>query len=81
MTWVVGSRKVEKNQKPVYVPPFTEKYPLELGSQILYLKRQLTDYHVEHVIKSRTLHVFVPWLGAAAAESRERSDRNEGCGQ
>jgi hypothetical protein len=28
MTWVVGSRKVEKNQKPVYVP-FTEKYPLD----------------------------------------------------
>jgi hypothetical protein len=28
MTWVVGSRKVEKNQKLVYVPPFTEKYPL-----------------------------------------------------
>jgi hypothetical protein len=28
MMWVVGSRKVEKNQKPVYVAPFTEKYPL-----------------------------------------------------
>jgi hypothetical protein len=31
--------------------------------QVLYLKRQLTDYHVEHVEKSRTLHVFVPHLG------------------
>jgi hypothetical protein len=26
---MVGSRKVEKKQKPVYVPLFTEKYPLE----------------------------------------------------
>jgi hypothetical protein len=50
-------------------------------SLFLYLKRQLTDYHVEHVIKSSTLHVFVPWLGVAAPESREWSDRNEGCSQ
>jgi hypothetical protein len=28
MTWLVGSAKFEKKQKPVYVPPFTEKYPL-----------------------------------------------------
>jgi hypothetical protein len=48
---------------------------------VTYLKRQLTDYHVEHVIKSRTLHVFVPQLGVAVPESREQSNRNEGCGQ
>jgi hypothetical protein len=27
--------------------------------EVLYLKRQLTDYHMEQVINSHTLHVFV----------------------
>jgi hypothetical protein len=62
-------------------PPWTQDEQSEKIGVILYLKRQLTDYHVEHVAKSRTLHVFVSRLGVAAPESRERSDRNEGCGQ
>jgi hypothetical protein len=41
MTWLVGSAKFEKKQKLVYVPPFTEKYPLEWQCDWQQWRRQM----------------------------------------
>jgi hypothetical protein len=40
-----------------------------------------TTDRLSHGARDKVTHVFVLWLGVAAPESREQSDRNEGCGQ